>query len=208
MMVCMNIIDIVFGVAILVMSVVVHEVAHGYAALFLGDPTARFAKRLTLNPLRHLDPVGSVIVPLILATVDPKFIFGWAKPVPINPYNLRGRYGEAIVAFAGPLSNLLIAIAFGLMLRFLAPLEMLSDGAIALTVTLVSTNIYLALFNLVPLPPLDGSRLLLVFLPRQADRIRAFLDRYGLVLVLFFAFFFAQLLIPIATFLFRLIMGS
>ena len=110
--------DFVFIIAILIMSVVIHEVSHGYAALALGDSTAKYQGRLTLNPLAHLDPVGSFLVPLI-GYFFGGFIIGWARPVPFNPYNLRDqKWGEAIVAIAGPISNILLAVIFGLFIRF------------------------------------------------------------------------------------------
>src|SRR3989338_241276 len=109
--------DIIFSILILILSVVVHEVSHGFAANYLGDPTARLAGRLTLNPIPHLDPIGSILIPLLLFFTKAGAMFGWAKPVPVNPYNLRGKYGEAIVAAAGPLSNIVLAIVFGLLIR-------------------------------------------------------------------------------------------
>src|SRR3989344_333679 len=109
--------DLPFQIAILIMSVVIHEVSHGYAASYLGDDTARWQGRLTLNPFKHLDLVGSFLVPVV-AYMTAGFIFGWAKPVPYNPYNLRpGRWSEAIVAGAGPVSNIFLALLFGLLLR-------------------------------------------------------------------------------------------
>ena len=112
-----NIMEFLFVIIILIMSVVIHEVSHGYAALALGDPTAKYEDRLTLNPISHLDPVGSVLVPLMGYFLG-GFIIGWAKPVPFNPYNLKNtRWGEALVAVAGPISNILIALIFGLIIR-------------------------------------------------------------------------------------------
>jgi Zn-dependent protease len=154
--------DFVFIVAILIMSVVIHEVAHGYAALYLGDRTAQYAGRLTLNPIKHLDLIGSVIVP-VLGYLAGGVIFGWAKPVPFNPYNLRSqRWGEAIVAAAGPLSNLSLAIIFGLLIRFAT---FGSQAFYALAGYLVLVNIVLFVFNLMPIPPLDGSKILFSILP-------------------------------------------
>jgi Zn-dependent protease len=195
--------EILFGIVILILSVVIHEVSHGYAAEALGDPTARLQGRLTLNPMRHLDPVGSVLVPLITWFAG-GFILGWAKPVPYNPYNLRmGRWGEALVAAAGPASNIVLALVFGMVMRF-APvtgtlLEVLSF--------VVLINIVLAIFNLVPIPPLDGSKILFAFLPYRYGAIRAFLERYGLIVVFLFIFFLWRLLIPIIGFLFAVITG-
>jgi len=144
----------IFQILILIMSVVIHEVSHGYAALFLGDKTAEYQGRLSLNPLKHLDLFGSVLVPAMSYFLG-GFIIGWAKPVPFNPYNLRNqKWGEAIVAVAGPLSNIFIALAFGLSLRFFG--SAFPASFIAIVGYIVLINIILAVFNLVPIPPLDG----------------------------------------------------
>src|SRR3989344_2638548 len=170
--------DFVFIIAILIMSVVIHEVAHGYAALSLGDSTAKYQGRLTLNPLNHLDPVGSVLVPLLGYFLG-GFIIGWAKPVPFNPYNLRNqRWGEAIVAVAGPLSNIAIALIFGLIIRYIGLTEL---TPILSFVVLI--NLTLAFFNLIPVPPLDGSKILFAFLPLHMDNVRRSLEQYGFFLV-------------------------
>jgi Zn-dependent protease len=149
---------------VLIISVIIHEVAHGYAANWLGDPTARLAGRLTLNPMVHLDPMMSVILPgLLIVTGSP--IFGAAKPVPYNPYNLTNqKWGEAIVAVAGPAANILIAIIFALIIRSVSVFP-LSDSFIHLSLDIIKLNIFLALFNLVPIPPLDGSKILPRLLP-------------------------------------------
>lgn len=158
--------DTLFLIVIIIFSAVIHEVMHGVAADRLGDKTARYAGRLTLNPIPHLDPFGSIILPLILAFSGASFFFAWAKPVPYNPFNLRSdglfaRFSEAIVAGAGPLSNLAIALFVGLLLRIVQwPAEV---AAIFFLVVLV--NIMLFLFNLIPIPPLDGSKVLSAFLP-------------------------------------------
>src|SRR3989344_2272599 len=140
--------DAVFSILILIMSVVVHEVSHGFVANYLGDPTARLQGRLTLNPLPHIDPIGSVLVPLLLFFTNAGIMFGWAKPVPVNPYNLRGKYGEALVAVAGPLSNIGIAVLFGLLIRVLG--ETLPPSFFHSAGLIVLINIVLAIFNLVP----------------------------------------------------------
>ena len=185
------------------MSVVIHEVSHGYAASFLGDQTARYQGRLTLNPIKHLDFVGSFIVPSIAYFLG-GFIFGWAKPVPYNPYNLKpGRWSEAMVALAGPASNICVAIIFGLLLRF----GVGSPAFIEITSIIVLINIILAVFNLVPIPPLDGSKILFAIFPNKLFQIRAFFERYGLILVLFFVFFLWQFIFPVIILLFRLITG-
>ncbi len=159
--------DFLIGIAIVIFSIILHEVAHGVAANFLGDPTARYAGRLTLNPISHIDPMGSLIIPGILALTHSPFLIGWAKPVPYNPYNLRNRrWGEALVGAAGPFTNILIAILFGFALRFAAPLG-LSGSALGICVTVVYANLVLALYNLIPIPPLDGSKVLRALLPRN-----------------------------------------
>lgn len=196
--------DIIFSIAVLIMSVVVHEVSHGAVANYLGDPTARLAGRLSLNPLRHLDFLGSFVVPLLLIISKVGIIFGWAKPVPVNPYNLRGKWGEALVAGAGPTSNIALALFFGLLLRFFGGVAPLSFLSILATIVLI--NIVLAVFNLVPIPPLDGSKILFSFLP-PASSLAAFLERYSLFVLLFFIFFLWSFLAPLVGFLFRLVTG-
>ena len=157
--------EFLIGIIIVILSIIFHEVAHGFMADWLGDPTARYAGRLTLNPLPHIDPIGSVAIPGILALTSSPFLIGWAKPVPYNPYNLRNqRWGEALVGAAGPVTNLFIALVFGMVLRFASPLG-LSSGIFTMCVTVVSTNLVLALYNLIPLPPLDGSKVLRALLP-------------------------------------------
>ncbi|TSC83552.1 MAG: peptidase M50 [Parcubacteria group bacterium Gr01-1014_17] len=196
--------DIIFSILILIMSVVVHEVSHGAVANYLGDPTARLAGRLSFNPLKHLDFFGSILVPLLLILSKAGIIFGWAKPVPVNPYNLRGKYGEALVSGAGPASNLLIALVFGLCLRFFGSVLPVSFVTISASVVLI--NILLALFNLVPIPPLDGSKILFAFLPPQSPLV-PFLEKYSLFVLLFFIFFLWEFLAPLVGFLFRVFTG-
>jgi|SRR3989344_645505 len=202
-------VDFVFQIAVLIMSVVIHEVSHGYTASFLGDQTAKYEGRLTLNPLKHLDFVGSLLVPF-LAYFFGGFIFGWAKPVPYNPYNLRpGRWSEAMVAAAGPASNMLLALVFGTILRMAVVMEAswASLAFIQIMSMVVFINILLAIFNLMPVPPLDGSKLLLAVLPSKFYEIRGFFDRYGLLLVILFIFFLWQFIFPVIVWLFHLITG-
>lgn len=195
----------IFSIIILILSVVVHEVSHGYAALFLGDMTAKIAGRLTLNPIKHLDPIGSVFVPLLLSILPGSLIFGWAKPVPYNPYNLRNRrWGELIVAAAGPASNFLIAFVFGMIIRFgLAPNEAFQS----LSFIIVVINIVLGTFNLIPIPPLDGSKILFSVLPQRYSYIKENLERAGFFLLLFFIFFLWQFFFPVITLLVNVFTG-
>jgi Zn-dependent protease len=199
--------EFAFQIAILIMSVVIHEVSHGYMALSLGDPTAKYEGRLTLNPIKHLDPFGSVILPTLSYMLG-GFIFGWAKPVPYNPYNLKqGRWSEALVAIAGPLSNISIALIFGLMLRFTYASGTASSAFIEVTAIIVFINILLAIFNLVPIPPLDGSKILFAIFPEKLQRMRDFFEQYGMMLIIFFIFFAWQLISPLVQILFELITG-
>ena len=200
-------IDFIFNIAVLIMSVVIHEVSHGYMANHLGDPTAKYEGRLTLNPLKHLDPIGSVFVPII-GYLTGGMIFGWAKPVPYNPHNLRpGRWSEALVALAGPFSNLTLALVFGIFLRFSPALGIINLNVLHITALIVFINLILMLFNLVPVPPLDGSKLLFAFFPQRMYQLRAFFERYGFILVLLFIFYGWQFVAPLAVTLFSLITG-
>lgn len=200
-------IDIFFAIAILIMSVVIHEVSHGYSAYLLGDPTAKYADRLTLNPLKHLDLMGSFFVPLITYLLG-GFIFGWAKPVPYNPYNLKNqKWGPAIVGIAGPAANLLVALTFGLLIRFGHGFMFLPAAFFEIASAVVFINLLLMIFNLVPIPPLDGSKVLFAVLPYRWHGAQSFMERYGFFILLFFVFFFFQLLLPVIGFLFNLITG-
>ena len=199
--------EFIFIIAILIMSVVIHEVSHGYAALALGDPTAKYQGRLTLNPIAHLDPVGSFIVPAIGYFLG-GFIIGWARPVPFNPYNLKSaKWGEAIVAVAGPISNIAIAILFGIIIRIGNSQELLSPNFLSLASFVVLINIILAVFNLIPIPPLDGSKILFSILPYKWNKIRWQLERFGLIFVFLFIFLFWHILSPIIYELYSMIVG-
>ncbi|MDO8558017.1 MAG: site-2 protease family protein [bacterium] len=211
----MDPVPFIFKIAILIFSIVLHEVSHGLAALALGDNTAKHLGRLTLNPIKHLDLWGSVIVPLFLMLSNTGIMFGWAKPVPYNPYNLRNqKYGPAIVGVAGPLSNILIAVVFGLSLRVLsnfsadAQVLRILQGFREIFLYIVQINLLLAVFNLVPIPPLDGSKLLFAFLPYRYKYVEGLLEQYGMFLLLFFIFFGFHLIFPIIDLLFRLIVGQ
>ncbi len=199
-------IDFIFSILILIFSVVVHEVSHGYVAYLQGDNTAKFAGRLTLNPLKHLEWFGSFILP-IMSYFAGGFIIGWAKPVPFNPYNLRNqKWGEALVAIAGPLSNICIALFFGLLLRF-GLIDTFGQAFFNIIAMIVFINLVLATFNLIPIPPLDGSKILFSLLPMGMQNVREFLERNGFFILIFFVFFLWQFLLPLISWEFTLITG-
>ena len=178
----------------------IHEFSHALVAYKLGDPTAKYAGRITLNPLAHLDLFGTILLFVVG--------FGWGKPVPFNPYNLRDqKYGPLLIAIAGPLSNLAIALVFGLALRFFVAYEM-AFGLILLFSVIVFLNIILAVFNLLPIPPLDGSKILFAILPDSMNDLKITLERYGLFILIFFLFFLLPIIFPIIFNLSKLIMGQ
>jgi len=189
------------------MSVIIHEISHGYVAYMLGDPTAKLAGRLTLNPVSHIDPLGSIIVPTLMALVPGGIIFGWAKPVPYNPYNLRNqKWGTALVASAGAISNLFIALIFGMLIRYAEVLS-LSGPFLQISGMIVILNIVLAVFNLIPIPPLDGSKVLFSVLPVRFHYIQEFLEKYWIFLIFFLIFFAGDIIFPTVNFIFHLITG-
>ncbi len=167
----------IFTIVVLIFSIILHEVAHGYAAQSLGDPTAKLAGRLTLNPISHIDPIGSVLIPALLVLTHAGVMFGWAKPVPYNPYNLKNqRWGEAIVGAAGVLTNLGVAVLFAVITRVAVLQGMTEFASLAAVVVLV--NLSLGLFNLIPIPPIDGYTVLRGVLPYKASQALArFEDR-------------------------------
>src|SRR3989338_512868 len=206
-----QVVESIFQILILVFSIVIHEVSHGAAAYAMGDETAKNAGRLTLNPISHIDLFGSILLPaLMILSGGPAF--GWAKPVPYNPYYLTGPKWlgrispDAFVGVAGPASNIFLALFFGLAVRFGAGLGL---PAAFLQIALVITfmNLGLAVFNLIPIPPLDGSKLLFAFLPDSARSLEIFFERWGLMIILIFIFFLSGILIYPILFLFRLITG-
>ncbi len=172
--------DTITSIIALIIAVIFHEVSHGYVANMLGDSTAKYAGRLSLNPIRHIDLWGTIIIPLVLIISRAGFVFGWAKPVPVNYYNLRyGKWGQVAVALAGPATNFAIVLLCGLIVRML-------PGGTALPYLFIMiglVNAFLMLFNLIPIPPLDGSHVLTVFLERRPDITRA-LERYGMFILI------------------------
>lgn len=198
----------IFYIVVLIMSVVIHEVAHGYAALYFGDKTAEYQGRLTLNPLKHLDPFGSVILPLILVLTNAPFLIGWAKPVPYNPNNLRDKFkGTLWVASAGILVNLAIAIFFGLMIRLSLALGILGPTFVSLASVIVLLNVVLAIFNLVPIPPLDGSKILFTLLGKNGRKVEALMEKYSIFFLLIFIFWLWNFVSPVIFWMFELITG-
>lgn len=197
----------IFYIVVLIISVVIHEVSHGFMAEYFGDQTARFAGRLTLNPLKHLDLFGSVLLPVFLILSHSPFLFGWAKPVPYNPNNLSNKkWGTIAVASAGILANFSIAIIFGIIIRLTSHLS-LPEGFYFITSIIVVLNLALGIFNLVPIPPLDGSKILLSFLPESAFSFALAYEQYSLILLIIFIAFFSNYLFPVLSFLFTLITG-
>lgn len=178
----------IFILIILFFSIVIHEIAHGSMALYLGDPTAKNEGRLTLNPLKHIDIFGTILLPLLLllATMGKGPIFGWAKPVPVNPFNFRDqKWGVLKVSIAGPAMNFLIALIFGLLIRFIS----LPQNLLIFFSIIAVYNFAWGIFNLVPIPPLDGSHILFTFLPERFAKFKFFLQQYGLFILIFFIFF-------------------
>lgn len=193
---------------VLIVSVIAHEISHGYMADALGDPTARYAGRLTLNPLKHIDPVGSIIVPIISSLGG--FVFGWAKPVPYNPYNLKGgKWGPALVAMAGPAMNIFIALFFGFILRSGFFDQFLNQLSATLIVQIILVNTVLAFFNLMPVVPFDGSKILFSILPYKYKYVEDFLTQHQfLILFIFIFFIWESIAVPILQLILRFITGA
>jgi Zn-dependent protease len=205
--------DVIFWLLVLGISVILHEVAHGYMANWLGDPTARIRGRLTLNPLVHIDPMGTFILPLFLYLTGSAFLVGYAKPVPYNPFNIKYKNGEALVAFAGPATNILLALIFGLSIRFFG--NDMSQSLLQAFTVIASLNLFLSVFNLLPVPPLDGSKVLSALLPgefrRGYDSLRHGFERLGFIgstlILLVIFYFFSSLFAGFVAQLFSLLTG-
>ncbi len=173
----LSILASILGIGI---AVIFHEVSHGYVANLLGDSTAKYAGRLSLNPIRHVDLWGTIIIPFLLIISKVGFIFGWAKPVPVNYYNLRyGIWGPVIVALAGPAANFVIIVLCGILIH-LVPAQ---TALPYLLMVIGLVNAFLMLFNLLPIPPLDGSKVLFIFLEKRPDIVQM-LERYGMFILI------------------------
>lgn len=204
-------VGIIFFFIVLIFSTMIHEISHGFVAEKLGDSTARLAGRLTLNPLSHIDPFGSILLPLLLYIgTGGAIMFGWAKPVPYDPRFLKHPKADAgKIAVAGPASNLLLAVVFGIGVRT-ASLFGANPVLIGFFDIIVYTNLLLAVFNLVPLAPLDGSKVLYAFLPPKQGTYRfvALMERYGIFVLLFFILFGFGIIQPVIRTLYALIAGA
>lgn len=191
---------------VLFFSVIIHEISHGYIALLNGDPTAKLYGRLTLNPIPHIDPVGTILVPALLFLSHSGIFFGWAKPVPVNPSNFRNfRIGELSVSAAGPLSNFFLAFVFAQLL----PWTQHNPGFFLFCKYGVIINLYLMLFNLIPIPPLDGSKVVMPLLPRSMQQLYVQLEPVGfvLILILLFSGLWSSIIMPIFQFLIGILVG-
>jgi Zn-dependent protease len=176
-----DIVGIILRFALLIPAIVFHEVAHGYAALALGDTTAKDQGRLSLNPIAHIDPWGTILLPLLMTAMFGAG-FGYAKPVPVNPYRFRGdrRVGMFLTGIAGPTANLVMATIAGIIVRILGVDNIIGTGAYLFALV----NLVLLFFNLIPLPPLDGSRVLPLILPQSAMNAYHQWERYGFIILI------------------------
>ncbi len=198
----------IFQFGVFIFSVIIHEVSHGLMALKLGDETAKNEGRLTLNHLKHIDPIGSIFLPLLLKLTNSSIIFGWAKPVPYNPFNLHKdfKYGPLKVALAGPFSNFGLAVFFALLMRL--GVGFLPGIVVSLFGLIVFLNCLLAIFNLIPIPPLDGSKILTAVLPARYSLALQSVSTWGLILLLLFIRPLSDLAYNLTVFLFNVIVGG
>jgi len=187
----------------IVAGLTIHEFSHAFVANYLGDPTAKYEGRLSLNPIKHLDPLGTALLLIFLFTLG--LGFGWGKPVPINPYNLRHKHGELLVSLAGPFSNFLLAILVIILVALLPPVLTAgwSQEFFRLFNTVVLVNIMLGVFNLLPIPPLDGSKVLFSLLPAGQSELRNNLEKYGFFILIAVIFFGISFLGSLAYFVYE-----
>lgn len=206
-----DIVQSLFRLVVLIMSVIIHEVSHGFAAYSLGDPTAKVHGRLTMNPIPHIDLYGSIILPGVMFLLGVPFLFGYAKPVPFNPNNLNNKkWGPALVALAGPASNILLAVFIGIIYRIYALYRIVPIETQELFVTVVGINLVLAIFNSIPIPPLDGSKIIEPLLPYSFTRSDFYnqLEANGMWVILAFIFLGGGVVItPIFLFIINIILG-
>jgi len=203
----------IFFLVVIIISAIIHEYSHGWTADMLGDPTARYAGRLTLNPKVHMDFFGTFLMPLVLfvvtSTAGRPMLFASAKPVPFNPYNLKNqKWGPALVAIAGPLSNLTLAFVFGMLIRFVPVTNVFTYNMSLLFSVIVYANVLLAVFNLMPIPPLDGSKVLYAVLPDSMWKVKETLEKFGFIFLIIFIFTLSSVLTPVISFVYTLFVGS
>ncbi|MFC1548458.1 site-2 protease family protein [Candidatus Omnitrophota bacterium] len=200
--------SIIISITVFVIVIVAHELAHGYVAYRLGDTTARDAGRLTLNPMAHADPIGTVLLPALLILSHSPVIFGWAKPVPVNPNNFKDpRKGMLLTSLAGPGANLLLAMVFAFIFKLgLFPARSI-PGAFLIYGVIIS--LVLGVFNLMPIPPLDGGEIISAMLPPEAAKRFARIERYGFLLIigLLYLGFFDRVILPLVGILFKILVG-
>lgn len=199
----------IFQLIVLYAAMVLHEVSHGMMAYQLGDPTAKMAGRLSLNPLKHIDLFGTVLLPLLLIFAGSPFVFCYAKPVPFNPYNFKNRRkGIILTGLAGPVSNFVLALVFAAVIRILDFAGLLSAPLFFLLVIVVLINLVLAFFNLAPFPPFDGHHLAFSLLPGKFARAKEFLSKHSFILMLvWIVFVFPYLFAPAIYFLTEILIG-
>lgn len=177
--------ELILTILILIYSIILHEISHGYVAYKLGDLTAKYGGRLTLNPISHIDFFGTIVLPFLTFLMT-GFVFGYAKPVPYNPYNLKNPQKDIIlIALAGPLTNIILALFFSFLYKFFLTLQ-LANQFLPILIFGVRINLLFAIFNIVPIPPLDGSKLLLLKIPFA---VYQYLEIYGFFLIFIFIWF-------------------
>ncbi len=190
-----------FGLAVLIISITIHECAHAAAANQLGDPTGKYAGRMTLNPIPHIDILGTIIAPLF-------FGIGWAKPVPFNPYNLKDqKIGPMLIDLAGAGANFALAIFFVIFIKVAILAGFFNAVFFSFLLSVVKFNVLLAVFNLMPIPPLDGSKILYAIIPDSAYKVKEYLERNSLILLIVFIVFFSYFIFPIADWIFNFMLS-